>query len=232
TRVTALVGGIVTRVSAELGSRVGRGDPLGVIFSNELAEAQMKYLSMRAMLEADHQKVERTQQLEAIGAASRQELEEVTAIHTGHETEVAASRQRLQLLGLSQKRVAALQEASQVVSDVVVPSPVQGIVITRTVNPGQVVSAGQDLFVVADLQELEEVTAIHTGHETEVAASRQRLQLLGLSQKRVAALQEASQVVSDVVVPSPVQGIVITRTVNPGQVVSAGQDLFVVADLR
>ena len=152
TRVTALVGGIVTRVSAELGSRVGRGDPLAVIFSNELAEAQMKYLSMRAMLEADHQKVERTQQLEAIGAASRQELEEVTAIHTGHETEVAASRQRLQLLGLSQKRVAALQEASQVVSDVVVPSPVEGIVITRTVNPGQVVSAGQDLFVVADLR--------------------------------------------------------------------------------
>ena len=152
TRVTALVGGIVTRVSAELGSRVGRGDPLAVIFSNELAEAQMKYLSMRAMLEADHRKVERTQQLEAIGAASRQELEEVTAIHTGHETEVAASRQRLQLLGLSQKRVAALQEASQVVSDVVVPSPVEGIVITRTVNPGQVVSAGQDLFVVADLR--------------------------------------------------------------------------------
>ncbi len=104
------------------------------------------------MLEADHRKVERTQKLEAIGAASRQELEEVTAIHVGHETEVAASRQRLLLLGLSQKRVAGLQEASQVVSDVVVPSPVEGIVITRTVNPGQVVSAGQDLFVVADLR--------------------------------------------------------------------------------
>ncbi len=152
TRVTALVGGIVTKVSAELGSRAGRGDPLAVIFSNELAEAQMKYLSMQAMLEADHRKVERTQKLEAIGAASRQELEEVTAIHTGHETEVAASRQRLLLLGLSPKRVAALQEASQVVSDVVVPSPVEGVVITRTVNPGQVVSAGQDLFVVADLR--------------------------------------------------------------------------------
>jgi cobalt-zinc-cadmium efflux system membrane fusion protein len=152
TRVNALVGGVVTRVAAELGSRVPRGDPLAVIFSNELAEAQMRYLSMQAMLEADHMKVERTQKLEAIGAASRQELEEVTAVHVGHETEVAASRQRLLLLGLSPERVAALKEASQVVSDVVVPSPVEGVVITRTVNPGQVVSAGQDLFVVADLR--------------------------------------------------------------------------------
>src|SRR5467141_4828623 len=152
TKVNALVGGIVRQVMVELGADVRRGAPLAVIFSSELAEAQTKYLSMRAMLEADHQKLERTQKLVALGAASRQELEEVTAIHAGHETEVAASRQRLLLLGLSQKRVAALQEASQVVSDVVVPSPVEGIVITRTVNPGQVVSAGQDLFVVADLR--------------------------------------------------------------------------------
>ena len=34
---------------------------------------------------------------------------------------------------------------------VTVPAPATGIVITRAVNPGQVVSAGQDLFVVTDL---------------------------------------------------------------------------------
>lgn len=152
TRVNALVGGVVTRVSAELGSRPRRGDPLAVVFSSELAEAQMKYLSMRAMLEADHQKRERTRKLEALGAASRQELEEVTAVHVAHETEVAAARQRLLLLGLSPDGVAKLQEASQVVSEVVVPSPAEGVVITRNVNLGQVVSAGQELFVVADLR--------------------------------------------------------------------------------
>jgi RND family efflux transporter MFP subunit len=37
------------------------------------------------------------------------------------------------------------------VREVVVPSPGGGSVIARTVNPGQVVSAGQELFVVADL---------------------------------------------------------------------------------
>ena len=63
TKVNALVGGITRQVSVELGSPVRRGQTLAVIFSSELADAQMKYLSMQAMLEADHQKLERTQKL-------------------------------------------------------------------------------------------------------------------------------------------------------------------------
>src|SRR5438552_156381 len=101
TKVNSLVGGVVRQVSVELGATVTRGQPLALIFSAELAEAQMKYLSMRAMLEADHQKLVRTEKLVTLGAASRQELEEITATHTGHETEVAAARQRLLLPGLS-----------------------------------------------------------------------------------------------------------------------------------
>jgi RND family efflux transporter MFP subunit len=151
TKINALVGGIVRQVSAELGSPVERGDTLAVIFSSELADAQMKYLSMRAMLQADHQKVQRTQKLVELGAASRQELEEVTATHAAHETELAAARQRLLLLGLSSDRVAKLDSASQVVSEVNVPSPADGLVVTRSVNPGQVVSSGQELFAVTDL---------------------------------------------------------------------------------
>ena len=80
TKVNALVGGIVRRVGVELGQAVGRGQALAVIFSSELADAQMKYLSMQAMLVADHQKLDRTEKLAAIGAASRQELEEITAV--------------------------------------------------------------------------------------------------------------------------------------------------------
>lgn len=151
TKVNALVGGIARQVTAELGAQVTRGEPLAVIFSSELADAQMKLLSMRAMLEADHQKLVRTEKLVTLGAASRQELEDVTATHVGHATEVAAARQRLLLLGLSANQVDALTDASRIVSEVTVPAPANGVVIARTVNPGQVVSAGLELFVVTDL---------------------------------------------------------------------------------
>ncbi|HYE94084.1 MAG TPA: efflux RND transporter periplasmic adaptor subunit [Terriglobales bacterium] len=151
TKVNTLVGGVVRQVHAELGASVRRGDALAVVFSAELADAQMKYLSMQAMLTADHQKLQRTEKLLALGAVSRQELDEITAVHAAHETEVAAARQRLLVLGVSSEQVGRLREASHVVSDVTVRAPANGVVLARSVNPGQVVAMGQELFVVADL---------------------------------------------------------------------------------
>src|SRR5262245_44758133 len=153
-KVVPIIGGIVTKVHVELGTTVKRGTPLATLFSTELAEAQTKYLSMQAMLVADHQKLQRTQQLVEIGAASRQELEEITAVHASHATDVEAARQRLLLLGLSRAQVEALKSPSQVVSDVVVPAPIAGVITNRTANLGQVVSMGQELFVVTDLAQV------------------------------------------------------------------------------
>jgi cobalt-zinc-cadmium efflux system membrane fusion protein len=153
-KVTPLVGGIVRKVHAELGTAVKPGAPLATLLSAELADAQQKYLSMRAMLEADHRRRERTRQLVDIGAASRQELEEVTAVHAGHATEVEAARQRLLLLGMSTKQVNSLTHPRQVMADVVVPAPIAGVVTSRSANLGQVVGMGDELFVVTDLSEV------------------------------------------------------------------------------
>ena len=153
-KVTPIAGGIVTKVNAELGARVQRGAPLAILFSAELADAQTRFLSMRAMLEADHKKLERTQRLVEIGAASRQELEEVTAVHASHETEAEAAGQRLLLLGLTRERLDNLKDPGQVVSQVVVPAPMDGIVTMRSANPGQVVAMGTEMFVVTDLSEV------------------------------------------------------------------------------
>jgi membrane fusion protein, heavy metal efflux system len=153
-KVFPVVGGIVTKVHAELGTSVKRGAPLATLFSAELAETQTKYLAMKAMLTADHQKLERTKQLVEIGAASRQEQEEALAAATSRATEVEAARQRLLLLGLSRKQVEALRSPSQIVSDVVVPAPMGGVITNRSANPGQVVGMGEELFVVTDLSDV------------------------------------------------------------------------------
>ena len=150
-KVMPLVGGIVRKVHAELGTAVKPGAPLATLFSAELADAQTKYLSMRAMLEADHQRRERTRELVTVGAASRQELEEATAVHASHATEVEAARQRLLLLGMSKKQVDGLRHPRQVMADVVVPAPIAGVITSRSANLGQVVGMGEALFVVTDL---------------------------------------------------------------------------------
>jgi RND family efflux transporter MFP subunit len=172
-KVVPIVGGIVTKVHVELGTTVKRGAPLATLFSPELAEAQTKYLSMQAMLAADHQKLQRTQQLVEIGAASRQELEDVTAVHTSHATEVEAARQRLLLLGLNRMHVEALKSPTHVVSDVIVPTPITGVITGRTANLGQVASLAQELFVVTDLSQVwvigdlyeQDFQTVHVGSE-------------------------------------------------------------------
>jgi RND family efflux transporter MFP subunit len=177
-KVTPIAGGIVREVHVALGDAVRRGAPVVTLFSAELAAAQTKYLSMVAMFEADHKKLDRTQQLVTIGAASRQELEEVTAVHEGHTTEVESARQRLLLLGLKPEQVQALRSASQVVSTVVVPAPIDGVITGRTVNLGQVVSLGQELLVVTDLSGVwvvgelyeQDFQAVQVGSEAAITA--------------------------------------------------------------
>ena len=108
-------------------------------------------LSSTPTLAADHQKRVRTEALVRIGAASRQEYEEIVAVHSAHEAEVAAARQRLVLLGLSRDRMDALRQSTDVASEITITAPNAGSVITRSINPGQVLAVGQEMFIVADL---------------------------------------------------------------------------------
>src|SRR5258708_518315 len=149
--VTSLVGGVIRQVPVVLGDHVKRGQPLAVVFSSELAEAETQYLSHLAELEADHKKLVRTQNLVKLGAASQQEEEDVEAMHAGHESYVRAALEKLKLLGASDQQIASLKQAEQIDPNFVVPAPINGVVLTRAANLGLVVNTAQELFPVADL---------------------------------------------------------------------------------
>jgi membrane fusion protein, heavy metal efflux system len=151
TPVVTLVGGRLLRVDAELGQQVRRGQALAVVFSDELATAQSRYLTALADLDEQQKRHRRTVQLVEIGAASREELEMATTKLRSAESEIASLRQRLLLLGLTPQRVAALRTPAQVGSEVSLPAPVSGTVIERAANPGEVVEANKTVLRVADL---------------------------------------------------------------------------------
>jgi len=151
TPVVSLVGGIVRSVGAELGQNVRRGQRVAVVFSNELAEAQSRYLTAVATLDEHHRHHLRTIKLVEIGAASRQELETATSQYREAESNLANLRQKLLLLGMTAKRIDSLNSTSQISSEVTVPSPSSGTVTSRTVNPGEVIEANKELMRVTDL---------------------------------------------------------------------------------
>ena len=149
---------------------------------------------MQAMLTADHQ-LQRTQQLVEIGAASRQDLEDVTAGHASHATEVEAAAsgfcswaqprarrgpEKPLARGLRRRRAA----------------PIAGVITSRAANLGQVVSMGQELFVVTDLSQVwvigdlyeQDFQSVHVGSEAAHDAGLSALTLRG----RVATLTHGS----------------------------------------
>ena len=149
--VNPVAGGITREVNAQLGDKVRRGQPLATIFSTELANAQGDYLKMVAELEEHHKHHQRAIELVEIGAMSREELEGAISKYKAAQANVSTARQRLILLGMIPKEVDGLRSSDQVRSLVSVPAPVSGTVISRTVNAGEVVAAGKELFRVADL---------------------------------------------------------------------------------
>ena len=151
TPVVSLVGGIVRTVSAELGQQVRKGQRVAVVFSNELADAESRYLAAVASLDEHHRHHLRTMKLVEIGAASRQDLEMATSQYRGAESNVANLRQKLMLLGMSALRIDSLNSISQISSEVSVPSPSSGTVTSRTVNPGEVIEANRELLRITDL---------------------------------------------------------------------------------
>jgi len=149
--ITPLVGGRVTQVLAELGQSVRRGQPLAEIFSPELAEAETRFVSAGAELDAHERELQRTEKLVEIGSASRQELERLHAEHTAKLTAVQSARSRLELLGLSASAIASLGPGKELGAVTTVSVPIAGVITERTANTGLNVDQTSKLFTVVDL---------------------------------------------------------------------------------
>jgi RND family efflux transporter MFP subunit len=177
--VTPLISGRVTRVSAELGTSVRRGQTLAQIYSPELAEAQTKYVSAKAMLDAHDRELQRTQKLVEIGAASRQELERIHAEHSAQAAAVQSARSQLELLGVPSSTVEALGSGSKVNATTSVAAPVEGVITERAANVGLNVDPTSKLFTIVDLSTVwvvadvyeKDFSRVRVGSDTTITAA-------------------------------------------------------------
>ena len=149
--VTPLVAGRVTKIGPALGDRVRRGQTLAEIYSPALAEAQTRYVSAQAMLDAHDLELQRTQKLVEIGAASRQELEKIHAEHAAQTAAVQSARSQLELLGVSGSALDNMASGRSVSATTNVPAPIDGVVTERGANVGLNVDPATKLFTIVDL---------------------------------------------------------------------------------
>jgi len=140
-KIRAELGGSMLEVLVEEGQAVMRGALLGRIETRTLDDARQSAAS--AVRNAENQlgvarrEVERTEKLVNAGAIAARDLDLVRSNVTAVEAQLADSKARL-------------ASAERQLGDAVIRAPIGGIVSMKSVNAGDVVSSGTELFTVID----------------------------------------------------------------------------------
>lgn len=139
--IRAELGGSILAVGVDEGQSVSRGTLLARIETRTLDDVRQSAVSAvrnaESQLALAQREAERTATLVKAGAVAARELDLVQSNVTAVEAQLADARSRL-------------ASAERQLGDAIVRSPISGIVLTRDVNVGDVVSPGTPLFIVID----------------------------------------------------------------------------------
>lgn len=152
--VASRVGGRLVRVPASLGATVAAGEVLAVVDSTELGEAKAALLRARARHEVARRRFERERSLHADRISSEQEVLEAEGQARETAADLAAMRETVRLLGLSDEAIEELSWDDPESSLVSVRAPFAGRVVAREATIGELVSLEDTLFTVADLAQV------------------------------------------------------------------------------
>ncbi len=137
--VRAEVGGAVISVALEQGQAVRRGQLLARIEARTAGEAvtsaESSVRSQEQALELARRELARAEKLVAAGAVAERSVEAARNDVVRLESEVASAKSRL-------------ITARKALGDATVVAPISGVVASRTVNAGDVVAAGAELYTI------------------------------------------------------------------------------------
>ncbi len=145
----------------ELGDQVRRGQTLLQIFSPELADAQTKYLSAKAELEAHEQELARTTKTRRDWCGQSAGDGALHAEHAAKLAGVQSLRSRLMLLGMPASAIDALSPGKEIEATTDIPAPIAGVITERAANVGLNVDTATKVFTVVDLSSVWVVGALY-----------------------------------------------------------------------
>lgn len=180
--VAPVLAGRAAAVTREEGQRVARGDTLIVLDTETIAlqraESAARSTGLRAqrdvaeadLAQAERQAellgttLERTVILRDQGTATQQQVDDLSAQRDVATSRVAAARGRIAAIDADLAHVdAALAVFDRQLQDGVVTAPIDGTVLTRALEPGEVAAAGRTALRIADLSNLELRVYLETG---------------------------------------------------------------------
>jgi cobalt-zinc-cadmium efflux system membrane fusion protein len=153
-KIGSPINGRVSDIYGGLGDVVKKGQVLARVNSIELTQNQLTLIKATQLIGLKTKAVERAKLLFDADVISKAEMQRIEAELEAVKADFRASKDQLEILGMSEKAIEKLESSGQVNSYGDVISRTNGTIITKMINLGQIVQPEDVLFSVADLSKL------------------------------------------------------------------------------
>ena len=153
-KIGSPINGRVSDIYGSLGDVVKKGHVLARVNSIELTQNQLTLIKATQLIGLKTKAVERAKLLFDADVISKAEMQRIEAELEAVKADFRASKDQLEILGMSEKAIEKLESSGQVNSFGDVISRTNGTIITKMINLGQIVQPEDVLFSVADLSKL------------------------------------------------------------------------------
>jgi len=150
TVITSTVQASVIRWKIAPGELVVSGQILAVVQSPEIAELQSQLISARAEYEVQQKEVERHEELMSRNLISQSDYDQVIALGEQARAEFESHRGLLMAAGLSHNDVDRILAEHRISNEFSLRAPVDGLVIERIAQVGELLNAGSSFARMAD----------------------------------------------------------------------------------
>lgn len=181
TQAITQVSGPITRILVDTGSVVAASDPLLSVSSPDVTNAIASFRKARNRLDFETRSLERSKDLLDHRAIAQKDLESVQADFNDASTDLQNALQALLIFGITTNEIdAAEHQGVPINPELVVRSPIKGIVMQKLVFPGQRIQAGATTcFLISDPSTVwvqghiyeKDLTSVHLGDPVEVTHS-------------------------------------------------------------
>jgi cobalt-zinc-cadmium efflux system membrane fusion protein len=152
TQVLSPISGPVLRILVQPGAWVKRGTVLANVSSPDFASAVSDFRKAQATAVQARRVATLDSALFKNDGIARRDMEQAQTDAVSAEADRDAALQALQALGVDESTLAGLRDSKTVTVQGVIRAPIEGTVVEKLINPGQLLQAGTTpTFTIADL---------------------------------------------------------------------------------
>jgi cobalt-zinc-cadmium efflux system membrane fusion protein len=152
--VSTPLAAMIEQILVGVGDRVHKGEILARLQSPALAEAQGSLLQAATQEQLAKDTFNRDEQLWKEGIIAESRYRSAHSKYIEASAALSEKKQKLLLAGMSANAIARLQSGEKLNSLLEITSPIDGVILEKTVSTGQRLDSATPLFKVAKLQPL------------------------------------------------------------------------------